>query len=72
MASEALTCKMCGSDRLNLRQRTGFEKIMLLFTSKRKYQCLICKHTFRALDRRRVSREVGAAYEAARSAGILR
>jgi len=72
MPGKTLTCKMCGSDRLSIRQRNGLERIALLFTNKRKYRCLICKHTFRAIDRRAQPRDAGDAWEAARSAGILR
>ena len=72
MSSKSLTCKMCGSDRLTIRQPTGFERIALFFTKKRKYRCLICKHAFRAMDRRKQPRDAGDAWEAARSAGILR
>jgi hypothetical protein len=72
MSSKILTCKMCGSDRLTIRQRTGFERIALFFTKKRKYRCLICRHAFRAVDRRNQPRDGGDAWEAARNAGSLR
>jgi hypothetical protein len=47
---------MCGSDCLAMRKRTGLEVIVGHFTNRRKYFCLICKHKFRAQDRRRRTR----------------
>jgi hypothetical protein len=39
-----------------IRQRTGFERIRMLFTITRKYICMSCGQSFRALDRRRTPR----------------
>ena len=60
--SRRLKCAKCGSDQLALRALTGFEDLMTLFTKKRKYLCLACKHKFRAPDRRRFPREVKPGY----------
>jgi hypothetical protein len=62
---------MCGSDRLAIRQDTGFERFMRLFTKKRKFSCLVCNARFRAMDRRRIPREAGAGYDADRSSRII-
>ena len=52
-----MACPKCRSDFLMIRQRTGFERIRLLFTDLRKYVCRDCGHTFQAPDRRRATRE---------------
>lgn len=52
-----MPCPKCGSSRLSVREATGFEALLLLFITKRKYRCFDCKHYFRALDRRRVPRD---------------
>jgi hypothetical protein len=57
---------MCGSDRLETRRLTGFERFLRIFTNKIKYRCLICRHSFRAEDRRKVSREYSEALRATR------
>jgi DNA-directed RNA polymerase subunit RPC12/RpoP len=72
MSATVLLCPGCGSDRLEIRQRTGFERMMAHFTPKRKYRCLICRHRFRALDRRRWPREDGETLESASKAGFPR
>jgi DNA-directed RNA polymerase subunit RPC12/RpoP len=51
-----LVCPKCGSNYLVIRQRIGLELLMMRFTDKRKYLCLGCKTTFRALDRRKAPR----------------
>jgi len=52
-----MKCPRCDSDHLMIRQRTGFEKLVMMhLTRKRKYICLDCGHSFRAPDRRRVPR----------------
>jgi len=51
-----LTCPKCRSADLKIRRATGFERIVLLFTSNRKYRCQDCGSKFRAPDRRSVSR----------------
>lgn len=43
-----------------IRQQTGFERIMMRLTSKRKYICMTCGQPFRALDRRRTPRPAGS------------
>ena len=58
---------MCGSDRLETRRLTGFERFLRIFTNKIKYRCLICRHSFRAKDRRKIPREYSDAFRAARS-----
>jgi hypothetical protein len=50
---------MCRSQYLVIRQRVGWEWIMLHFTDKRKYHCIGCGHSFRAADRRKVPRSPG-------------
>ena len=55
----ALTCTMCGSDRLETRRNSGFERFLRFFTRTVKYRCLMCKHSFRTLDRRQFPREDG-------------
>jgi rubredoxin len=52
-----LKCPECHSTNLKIRRATGFERIMLLFTSKRKFCCVGCGLGFRAADRRSISRE---------------
>ncbi|MDE3196318.1 MAG: hypothetical protein KGN84_08235 [Acidobacteriota bacterium] len=59
-----MKCPRCGSDNLMIRQRTGFERIVLAFTGNRKYICLDCGRAFRAPDRRKKPRS-----EKARAAG---
>jgi hypothetical protein len=39
-----------------IRERTGWERVVALFTSLRKYRCRECDHVFRAADRRREAR----------------
>jgi hypothetical protein len=39
-----------------IRERTGWERVMALFTDLRKYRCRNCDHIFRAPDRRRMLR----------------
>jgi hypothetical protein len=49
-------CPECSSTFLKIRKRTGFERIMIYLTGKRKYWCEDCFHMFRAADRRRFVR----------------
>jgi hypothetical protein len=51
-------CPKCGSIHLKIKQLKGMERILLLWTGKRKYRCTNCFHIFRANDRRKVGREV--------------
>jgi len=67
-----LRCPNCASDRLEIRQRSGLERLMMYFTPRRKYRCLICRYKFRAMDRRRWSREESDQLAAARKAGFHR
>jgi transposase-like protein len=53
---KCMGCPKCASDELLIRERTGWERIVALFTSLRKYRCRNCDHTFRAPDRRRSAR----------------
>jgi transposase-like protein len=50
---------------------TPWERVMVFLTGKRKYCCMDCNKRFRALDRRKTSRE-DAALEAARAAADQR
>src|SRR5271168_5078102 len=52
-------CPLCRSEYLVIRQKIGWEWIMLHFTDKRKYKCIGCGHAFRAPDRRRSPRPEG-------------
>jgi len=52
-----MPCPACGSNRLLLREATGFERVVLLFIAKRKYRCRDCNHAYRAVDRRRIPRD---------------
>lgn len=54
-------CPMCRSQYLVIRQRVGWEWLMLHFTDKRKYHCIGCGHSFRAPDRRKNPRPPGDA-----------
>ena len=45
-------CPGCGSTHLKIKQAKGFERIVILWTKKRKYLCKDCYHSFRATDRR--------------------
>ena len=51
-----MRCPFCRSRYLVIRQRSGWEWFMLHFTDKRKYRCMGCGHSFRAIDRRSVKR----------------
>jgi hypothetical protein len=50
-------CPKCGSAHLKIKQLKGVERLLLLWTGKRKYKCQNCFHLFRATDRRRLPRE---------------
>jgi|HubBroStandDraft_5_1064220.scaffolds.fasta_scaffold886405_2 hypothetical protein len=52
-----MCCPKCYNDHLLIRRRNGMERVMMYLTSKRKYVCMSCAHSFRAPDRRRASRE---------------
>jgi len=52
-----MTCPKCRSSFLMIRHNTGFERIRVLLTGLRGYLCRDCDTSFRAADRRRVSRE---------------
>jgi len=54
-----MACPLCRSQYLIIRQRVGWEWVMMHFTDKRKYHCIGCGHSFRAPDRRRASRAPG-------------
>jgi transposase len=41
---------------LILREATGFERLILLFITKRRYRCRDCQSSFRAADRRVAAR----------------
>jgi len=56
-------CPECRSIELKIKQSAGLERILVLFTGKRKFLCLDCGVDFRAPDRRSVSRK--RRYEAA-------
>jgi hypothetical protein len=46
-------CPHCRSEYLKIKMRIGLERILILFTGKRKYFCCDCGNVFRAVDRRR-------------------
>ncbi len=52
-----MCCPKCYCDHLMIRRRVGFERVMIMLTSKRKYVCMSCANVFRAPDRRRMARE---------------
>jgi DNA-directed RNA polymerase subunit RPC12/RpoP len=52
-----MPCPNCGSDRLAIRSRTGWEAVMARFTNTRKYMCIVCRKEFRMLDRRQTPRD---------------
>jgi hypothetical protein len=52
-----MCCPKCFADHLLIRRSSGWERVMIYLTNKRKYVCVSCVHVFRAPDRRRVSRE---------------
>jgi hypothetical protein len=49
-------CPICRSTYLKIKKRVGLERIASFLTGQRKYRCCECKHIFRAIDRRRISR----------------
>jgi len=53
----SLMCPKCGSAHLKIKQVKGFERILLLWTGKRKYRCKNCFFSFRQTDRRALPRE---------------
>jgi len=50
-------CPKCLNEHLLIRRRSGWERVMIYLTEKRKYVCMSCAYVFRAPDRRRVERE---------------
>jgi transposase-like protein len=50
-------CPKCGSLHLKIKQTTGIERILILWTRERRYKCSDCFHSFRAKDRRSIVRE---------------
>jgi transposase-like protein len=50
-------CPRCKSKYLIIKERKGFERIMILLTGKRRYNCCDCDLVFRRKDRRRFQRE---------------
>ena len=46
-------CPRCQSNALMVRDASGWERIAIWFTGKRKYRCLLCYTSFRAPDRRK-------------------
>jgi hypothetical protein len=50
-------CPSCGWTTLKIKRREGIERILILFTGKRKYLCVACYKEFRMPDRRRSPRE---------------
>jgi len=53
-------CPACGFAFLQIRKRSGLERIMIRLTGKRKYLCTHCLYVFRMVDRRRFPRVVEA------------
>ena len=52
-----MCCPKCFSDHLRIRRASGWERVMVYLTEKRKYVCMSCFKVFRAPDRRRFPRE---------------
>jgi hypothetical protein len=52
-----------------IRQDTGVEVLMIFFTGLRKYRCLGCEESFRALDRRSAPRAESASMEKQMASG---
>jgi len=48
-----MSCPHCGSERLAIRQRKGWEAAIARFTNTRKYFCIACRREFRMFDRRK-------------------
>jgi Zn finger protein HypA/HybF involved in hydrogenase expression len=67
-----MCCPKCQSKRLDIRQETGLEPIMIFFTGKRKFRCRECEREFRAPDRRRTRRETSEAIRAAHPTALAR
>jgi len=64
-----MTCPNCKSDEMKIKAASGFERIMILLTGKRRYRCRSCEHSFRAPDRRSIRRTNPAA-DPARKPGL--
>lgn len=45
-----MRCPKCDSKRLDIRQPTGFERILIALTNRRKFHCRACQRHFRAPD----------------------
>jgi hypothetical protein len=65
-------CPICRSTYLKIKKRAGIERIASFLTGQRKYLCCECKHTFRAVDRRRLSRMDAAGALSAPLAGSIK
>lgn len=55
-----MKCPKCQGSTLKIKPAAGFEFLLLLFISKRKYTCASCGHAYRAPDRREFKRESAA------------
>jgi hypothetical protein len=60
-------CPKCRSVKLKIKPAKGCERILVLFTGKRKFLCVDCGLDFRAPDRRRVPREIRDGHSAERA-----
>ena len=49
-------CPNCHSTVLKIKKRVGLERIASFLTGQRKYRCRECRHVFRAVDRRQMTR----------------
>ncbi|NDJ12942.1 MAG: hypothetical protein EBY17_17375 [Acidobacteriia bacterium] len=47
-----MQCPRCRSDYLLIRQRTGFERVLIFLTGLREYRCRDCDQKFRMPDLR--------------------
>jgi hypothetical protein len=54
-------CPSCRSERTNVVQRRGLEKLLAMGTKLLKYECADCGKAFEAADRRRFDRSGPAA-----------
>jgi DNA-directed RNA polymerase subunit RPC12/RpoP len=64
-----IMCPSCQSKYLMIKERQGFERIVIALTGRRKYNCCDCGLVFRMRDRRRFERESHALALAIASAG---
>ena len=54
--TEYMQCPKCQSRELMIRDKTGLERIKVLWSGLREYRCRACDEIFRAPDRRSTPR----------------